>query len=75
MNCRYSDCQFSSSALPKLEEVRYRPSEMVVSWCAVAWSLKSCQPANAWPDTAATKKAKKTSERLFSRRKRRINGA
>jgi hypothetical protein len=34
MNWRYSDCQFSITACPNADEVRYLPREIVGSPCA-----------------------------------------
>jgi hypothetical protein len=47
VNCRYSDCQFSMTSTMNADEVTYRPSETVGSWCESCWSLKSLWPTRA----------------------------
>jgi hypothetical protein len=77
-NWRYSDCQFSISACPKLEDVTYRPRDSVSGcWsinraCAISSLLYSCQPAIACATSAPRNNARKNSDRPLSRSQRRM---
>src|SRR6478752_7569096 len=54
-NCRYSDCQFSATSTPKLEDVRYWPRVISCRPAVICWSLYSATPVNACPASAARK--------------------
>src|SRR5215218_6412066 len=45
VNWRYSDCQFSSTATPKFDEVTYEIQATASSLCVICSALNSCQPA------------------------------